>query len=470
MTNNRAISQFTTLGYNRPDSAGLSHWIAATAPFLLAAPLLVIFVTVPAKADPCPGSDTCPIGQYATGESTSANVYWQEPDQVPYVYGYYIQSNPPAPNQPLQRTTTNPNDWENAPIYGLKPGQQYTFTICAFFDASNQSCVTTSPVTTKPASTGGASTPTPTITRSQVTTNSIFIAWDGGGVNYDRYHVQLDDLPPQSEAPGGVTGSWTFGPPGQPLRSGTSYKVEVQGCLNWGWSSRCSEWATENITTASPPPPPPPKIAGPQNLHTTSTGCCQIDVLWTDPPGWGRVSVTRTPDWVPNVSPTSWQSSTDLRDQSIIPGMVYTYTVCLIYPPAGGTACASIMGTTAPGAPPPPAQPQNCQLSFTCPNPVYTPPNYTIQCPSPEEFYEQGPLGAMSFLDKNKQYSSVSSDYDVSIRACIPGTNSCSQYAVGKSTQEWCAPPPPAPPPGGGPPGGCGAKGCGGKCPGGICQ
>lgn len=136
--------------------------LAAGAPctaarsWAFAAGLLIAFQAVPARADPCPGSDTCPIGQYATTESISANVYWQEPDQVPYVYGYYIQSNPPAPNQPVQRTTTNPNDWENAPIYGLKPGQQYTFTICAFFDASNQSCVTTSPVTTKPASTGGA--------------------------------------------------------------------------------------------------------------------------------------------------------------------------------------------------------------------------------------------------------------------------------------------------------------------------
>jgi len=122
-----------------------------------------------------------------------------------------------------------------------------------------------------------------------------------------------------------------------------------------------------------------------------------------------------------------------------------------------------------PGVPPPPAQPPDCQITFSCPYHVYTPPNYTVQCPVKKDFYDQLPLGELIPLITGTSYAGISNDYDESIRACAPGTMLCSQYSVWKGVQNWCAPPDPPPP--GGPPGGCGGqKGPCKPCPGGICQ
>jgi hypothetical protein len=123
-----------------------------------------------------------------------------------------------------------------------------------------------------------------------------------------------------------------------------------------------------------------------------------------------------------------------------------------------------------PGVPPPPAQPPTCKLTFSCPYHVYTPPDFTIQCPSTFDFYDQDPSGRMTYRFTGTTYSHTSSDYDWSVRACTPETTLCQQYPVGKGPQDWCAPPPPPPPPDG-PPGGCGGqKGPCKPCPGGICQ
>jgi hypothetical protein len=126
----------------------------------------------------------------------------------------------------------------------------------------------------------------------------------------------------------------------------------------------------------------------------------------------------------------------------------------------GNTAEISICRA---GVPPPPGQPPTCALTFSCPYPYYTPPDFTIQCATPVDFWDVGTLGIPSFLRTDMSYSRTSGDVEEWIRTCVPGTSFCSQYPVGKSPQEWCAPPPPPPPPGGG-------GGKKGGCPGGICQ
>ena len=113
----------------------------------------------------------------------------------------------------------------------------------------------------------------------------------------------------------------------------------------------------------------------------------------------------------------------------------------------------------------PPSQFPGCQRVFTCPNAVSGPPTFTVQCSFQTDFYAQSPTGSSSrFLGTDTQVVGTSSNYDVTIRACYPGSNLCTGFEVGTSPQQWCQASG-----GGGGGGGCGTKGCG-KCPGGICQ
>jgi hypothetical protein len=313
--------------------------------------LLMLFVPVTANADQCPGSNTCPSSQTAIVQGPNAvEVKWIEPDLLPIEY--YVTSKPSAPNQPVQFQVVDPADWQDRMIYGLKPSTAYVFTICGWYSASNQSCVTTTSVTTLvPSAGGGGSTPAPTITQSSATTTSITISWNGGR-SYDFYQVyQIESayagigLPNQAQTGSGASGSWTF----NGFQPGTRYQVAVQGCLNSGWTSDCSQWAAENITTA--PPPPPPALA-PQNLHTMSSSWTEIAVLWREPPGVEASDTSRTPDWQPSANVKHVNGG--LQDLAVVAGQTYTYEVCLRY--QSGRACASTTGR--PQAPPPAPAPE----------------------------------------------------------------------------------------------------------------
>ena len=169
--------------------ADLCARMAAARAWVLLAGSLFVFLPVPASADPCPGSGTCPINPYAIVQGSYAvELKWIEPNQLPIVY--YATSNPPAPNQPVQYSVVDPNDPEDRMVYGLQPSTQYVFTICGVYSSSNQSCATTNPVMTLPLQ-AGTSLPTPTITKSSATTNSITIWWNGNR-NYDYYHTRLE--------------------------------------------------------------------------------------------------------------------------------------------------------------------------------------------------------------------------------------------------------------------------------------
>jgi hypothetical protein len=420
--------------------------------------LFFLFLAVSAKADTCPGSNTCPIIQSVIVQGPNAvELIWIEPEEKPST-GYLVTSIPGAPNQPAPFSTGNPNDPADHTIYYLSAGTYYKFRICA-----DQSCVTTPQAWRTQDAQGEAGTPTPMIIPGPATTTSINISWNGF-VNYDMYHVQLDDTPPQTAVPGGVTGSYTF----QHLNPGIGYKVEVQGCWTGGSYSVCSKWATTVLSTAPTPLPPP---RPPQNLTATSSNCCEVDLSWTNTPGWTRVLVSRAPDWTISNSRAFNAEDTAFSDFWVVPGQTYLYKVCLQYDEST-TDCATVTGVSRSGAPPPPVQPSDCQLAFTCPQPVYAPPNYTLTCPVPSDFYQQSSLtGRMTYLSTDTKLSGTSTENgDPTLRACLPGSSYCSQYSVYKSQHDWCAPPDPSPPPDG-PPGGCGGqKGPCGKCPGGTCQ
>jgi hypothetical protein len=429
--------------------------IGTTNQAVLAGMLLAF--SIPALADQCPGSNTCPTGQFAQAEGPKlVQLSWIDPEERPAI-GYVVSGYNLTTKQSLtQQWSHSTGDGMNPVLLWAQPlvaSTTYQFTICA---EPNHACITTNQVTTLPQP-AGSDTPAPVITNVVSSINSITISWESTK-SYAYYHTLLDvGNPPQSgDFGGGYVGSYTFGPTEFLLQPGTTYQVKVQGCLGWNY---CSPWTVVPVKTTSLPPPP---AVAPQNLHTTSNSCCEIDVLWTNPPGVTGWDAIRTPDF----TSTTVNDATDFRDLWVVPGRTYTYQVCLHY--QSGKACASTTGSTQPGAPPPPAQLQTCQLSFTCQNkPIGGPPDYTLQCPARADFYEQSPLtGALTLLGSDTKWSGASSDYNDIIRACVPGESFCSQYSVYRGRQDWC----PDPGPGGGG-GGCGGqKGPCGKCPGGTCQ
>jgi hypothetical protein len=378
-------------------------------------------LSAPALADPCPGAVTCPQAQTAAVEGSSlVLLQWTEPAQMPVAY--YITSTP-ASQQPGPAQSNGPGLRANYWAGSLNPATAYVFKICAYYTASNQSCVTTASVTTLPAS--GGETPTPLITGVSVTAGSITINWTGAGQTYNKYQTLLDGFT-NPDLPGGVSGSYTF----DHLNAGMGYQVGVQGCLN-SIPSRCSPWATINVTTTPPPPPPPPPAVAPQNLHTVN-GPADIDVLWTNPPGEQQTSVIRAPGWAPG-SQFKWLSASNIDDLSAAPGQLYTYKVCLQF--QTGMACASTTG----------ALPPQCKITYPCPLAVYTPPDYQVQCTGSTDFYSRDPSGNRTFVSTGTQVSGTTADYDYAIVACAAGSKdpqSCSAYSIFKGPQDWCAAPP----------------------------
>jgi len=386
--------------------------------------VLFAFLGTRVHADQCPGSDTCPTSQIAIAQGPNAvEVKWIEPDNLPIVY--LLTTNPQGAAQPWQVQVVSPQDWQDRLIFNLQPSTTYTVTICGYYSSSNRSCVTTNSVKTLPPSTGGE-TPTPTITSANVTTNSIYITWNGNR-SYDFYQV-LGGQTPQTQTGSGATGSFTF--PG--LLPGTSYRVEVLGCL-YILRSFCSQWASLDVRTALPPPLPP---IAPQNLHTAD-GPSDILVSWTNTPNYESFTSFRFPAWPGGLNlPTTLNSIDDIAP---VAGQLYTYKICLNY--KSGSACATTTG----------ALPPKCTITFSCPAKVYAPPNYLVQCGGPPvDFYQMSPDGTMSFMLTGTQVSGTSLDYNSFIVVCASGTktqSSCSSYSIFEGPPDWCAPPPSPPPP-----------------------
>ena len=329
---------------------------------LCIAATFVLLELAPASADPCTGSDTCPTQQYAVaGGPTEVTVSWVQPDTLP---AYFIVSRSQSGSGFAvigQQTTGNPNDPETYPDYTAQPNTSYVYQICGWYSASQQACATTNTVITPPIASNTA-TPPPTITQASATSTSITISWNGNAT-YESYNVSqvlLDELgieqPTQAPAPGGASGSWTFGNATSPLQPSTGYQVAVQGCQPGETSSNCSQWTTKNIWTQSPAAPPPLEPPTPR----TQVQGGDIIVEWGNPTGVWTASVTRAPAWLagsPSALSTLWVCANgsqtpclvgfNFLDELALAGQVYTYTVCLYYKPGNyesDDACGSTTG------------------------------------------------------------------------------------------------------------------------------
>ena len=288
--------------------------------------LLGPLMFTPARADQCPGSDTCPENQYAFDQgSNAAEIKWTEPAQLPVEY--YVTSNPSAPNQPVQFQTVSPNDWEDRVITGLTPGKSYTFTICAWLSQTNQSCVTTNSIMTSAQSQNGL--PTPVITQSSVTPYSISMSWTSSK-NYDLYIVSIQGGSIQE--PGGNGGSKTWA-----AQPSTAYQIGVQGCM-WAWQNYCSTAALKNVMT----PPVPP--GAPTNLKATVKSSSEVDLSWTPPPTYSGFEFEIMPP-APG-SQTSNFSANGIDWLGLAPYSPYTFQVCTKYNNPPTKLCASVQATT----------------------------------------------------------------------------------------------------------------------------
>lgn len=188
--------------------------------------------------------------------------------------------------------------------------------------------------------------PIPVISKLTPTTSSIKVEWTAAAANgfgngaYQFFQVGWTPTGPavsgrqqSPQLPGGSFG-WTF-----PAVAGESYTVQVQGCFS-GPSSVCSEWASANVVTPLPPAAPQPEPPG--NLQTSNSGA-GILVLWNNPPGVQKATVSRTPSW-PNATTTlhiaaPWDN---LQDELAVTGQLYSYNVCLYF--QTGNSCESVTG------------------------------------------------------------------------------------------------------------------------------
>ena len=90
-----------------------------------------------------------------------------------------------------------------------------------------------------------------------------------------------------------------------------------------------------------------------------------------------------------------------------------------------------------------------CQITFNCPQAIYTPPDFTVACAVPVSFFFQYPGGERWPLGTGTSQSGTSDNYNTAVVACDFSTNqNCAVYPVGVGPANWCSPPPPpAPPP-----------------------
>jgi hypothetical protein len=96
--------------------------------------------------------------------------------------------------------------------------------------------------------------------------------------------------------------------------------------------------------------------------------------------------------------------------------------------------------------------PPQCNISFFWTQATGGPPNFTVQCQQPADFffvYGGNVPPASHFLGNNVLYSDLAENYNVFILACAsqsatnpgPGEASCATFSIDKGPPDWCPAP-----------------------------
>jgi hypothetical protein len=96
-----------------------------------------------------------------------------------------------------------------------------------------------------------------------------------------------------------------------------------------------------------------------------------------------------------------------------------------------------------------------CNLHLYCPQKIYAPPDFHMQCDLAAQFSQVSPVGTSTVLGFGKDWYGTTVLYHVVIEACVGlGPQACTGKSIAVTQAQFCAPPPP--------PGGTGgsAKGC----------
>ena len=311
-------------------------------------------------------------------------------------------------------------------IYGLAPAATRTFCTTPF------SIAWTPPV----------STPTPTITSYSSTEDTVTFSWIGAP-QYSFYNVRLNGGDQQK----------TSGPPftfqGPLVNPGNRQNtVAVQGCVGQGYNhSLCSLVASQVITTL-----PAPAVAGPQGLHTTvddflvppSGSQYVINVLWTEPvaeQALTLVSLTRSGgNSAAPLNVTYSGVNFNVIDKAVSPGQSYIYTVCLTDKTNNNAPVCDSTSVYLPAG---------CQFATSCPFYQNQPPQYSLSCGAPRDFYTSSgtpanvstpdPTTLVAISKRANSVSGVAVGEAVSVWACLPGTTDhCSSQSIEVDRGHWC--------------------------------
>ena len=275
--------------------------------------------------------------------------------------------------------------------------------------------------------------PLPVITFASASQTEIDYAWEALSA-YSSYNVTITGLPQHNTT--------AYGFPWTNLNPGTQYTIGVQGCVYGGVAGKnCGPFAYRTLSTLAAPPPPE---APPQNLHTI-VSASGVQVVWTESLAEQQSSVDRfTTHAGLTVQLMTSGTTVSFNDPTVVAGQTYTYTVCLIARNGGAQGCAS---TTAVIAPPPPV----CAFSTGCAFYQDQPPQFTLSCTAPVDFYSWSgtpvdaatppPSGMIPLATNTNSTSGSTTGETVFVAACNVGTrDQCVSHSIYVDQGQWCHP------------------------------
>ncbi|XP_045568248.1 uncharacterized protein isoform X6 [Salmo salar] len=241
-------------------------------------------------------------------ETTSAAVSWSQPPGLNQTKHHY-QISYRCPGTERHITTTSSH---SITLSGLKPGTEYSVTVCTVLENGKQSQLVLTTFTTVP------SVPDQ-MTVDSVDSTSAAVSWSQPpGLDQTQHHYQISYHCPGTEPH--ITTTSSQGITLSDLQCGTQYSVTVCTVLKNGKKSKL---VSTTLTTVLP---------APDQLTVDSVDTTSAAVSWSQPPGLDQTQhhyqiSYHCPGTEPHITTTSSHSNTlsDLQG-----GTQYSVTVCTV--------------------------------------------------------------------------------------------------------------------------------------------